>query len=110
MTWLVGVPPFTSTLLGGLAVFRLQHRLHAVMAFAAGILVATALTDLIPEAVGLIGGTDAALTAGVAAVGSAPAGAGRNGSDLVDRPARRVGGRQHDGGHGRPRYRCTTPR
>jgi ZIP family zinc transporter len=68
MTWLVGILPFTSTLLGGLAVFRLQHRLHAVMAFAAGILVATALTDLIPEAVGLIGGDDAALTAGVAAV------------------------------------------
>ncbi len=68
MTWLVGILPFTSTLLGGLAVFRLQHRLHAVMAFAAGILVATALTDLIPEGIGLIGGENAALTTGVAAV------------------------------------------
>jgi len=68
MIWLVGILPFTSTLLGGLAVFRLQHRLHAVMAFAAGVLVATALTDLIPEALGLIGGTNAALTAGIAAV------------------------------------------
>jgi len=66
--WLVGVLPFFSTLLGGLAVFRFQHRLHAVMAFAAGILVATALTDLIPESIGLVGGTDPALTAGVAAV------------------------------------------
>ena len=68
MTWLVGILPFTSTLLGGLAVFRLRHRLHAVMALAAGILVATALTDLIPEGIGLIGGNDAALTAGIAAV------------------------------------------
>ena len=68
MIWLVGVLPFTSTLLGGLAVFRLRHRLHAVMALAAGILVATALTDLIPEGIGLIGGGNAALTTGVAAV------------------------------------------
>lgn len=68
MTWLVGILPFTSTLLGGLAVFRLRHRLHAVMALAAGILVATALTDLIPESVGLVGGSNPALTAGIAAV------------------------------------------
>jgi zinc transporter, ZIP family len=68
MIWLVGILPFFSTLAGGLAVFRLQHRLHAVMALAAGILVATALTDLIPESVGLVGGDNPALTAGVAAV------------------------------------------
>ena len=65
---LIGVLPFVSTLLGGMAVFRLQHRLHAVMAFAAGVIVATALTDLIPEAIGLIGGEEAAVAAGVAAV------------------------------------------
>ncbi len=68
MIWIVGLLPFTSTLLGGLAVFRLRDRLHAIMALAAGVIVATALADLLPEGIGLIGGTDAALTAGIAAV------------------------------------------
>jgi ZIP family zinc transporter len=69
MIWLVGVLPFASTLLGGLAVFRLAHRLHAVMALAAGVIVATALTDLLPEGIGLRGGgEDAALSVGIAAV------------------------------------------
>lgn len=68
MIWLVGILPFGSTLLGGLAVFRLRHRLHVVMALAAGILVATALVDLLPEAIELIGGEDGALVAGAAAL------------------------------------------
>jgi ZIP family zinc transporter len=66
--YLAAVLPFLSTLLGGWAVFRLQHRLHVAMALAAGILVATALVDLIPESIELIGGEDAALVTGVAAV------------------------------------------
>ena len=49
MIWLISILPFASTLLGGTAAFRLQHRLHVVMAAAAGVLVATALVDLIPE-------------------------------------------------------------
>ena len=49
------VLPFFSTLLGGWAAIRLRHRLHPIMAFAAGVLVATALTDLLPEAIDLIG-------------------------------------------------------
>jgi zinc and cadmium transporter len=69
LIWLVGILPFVSTLLGGFAAFRLQHRLHAAMAAAAGILVATALVDLLPEAIELIGGEEAALVAGAAAVG-----------------------------------------
>ena len=60
--------PVFSTFLGGLAVFRLRHRLHPVMAFAAGVLVATALVDLLPEALGLIGGEEPALLAGAAAL------------------------------------------
>jgi ZIP family zinc transporter len=68
LIWLVGVLPFVSTLLGGYAVFRLRHRLHVAMAAAAGILVATALVDLIPESIELIGTDDAALIAGIAAV------------------------------------------
>jgi ZIP family zinc transporter len=66
--YLAAVLPFVSTLLGGWAVFRLRHRLHVAMAFAAGILVATALVDLIPESIELIGGADAAVATGVAAI------------------------------------------
>jgi ZIP family zinc transporter len=66
--WVVAALPFVSTLLGGWAVFRLRHRLHVVMAFAAGILVATALVDLLPEALDLIEGDSAAIIAGCAAI------------------------------------------
>ena len=68
MIWAAGILPFFSTFLGGWAVFRLQQRLHAVMAFAAGVLVATALVDLIPESIELIGGADPAVATGIAAV------------------------------------------
>jgi len=65
---LIAVLPFLSTLLGGLAALRLRHRLHPAMALAAGILVATALVDLLPEAIELIASEGATLTAGAAAV------------------------------------------
>lgn len=68
LIWLVGVLPFLTTLLGGLAALRLQHRLHFAMALAAGILVATAFVDLLPESIELIGGESATLYAGIAAV------------------------------------------
>lgn len=42
--------PFVSTLAGGIAALRFHHRLHPFMAFAAGVLVATAIADLLPEA------------------------------------------------------------
>lgn len=64
----LGLLPFFSTFLGGWAVFRLHSRLHAIMAFAAGVLVATALVDLIPEAISLIGGADPAVATGTAAI------------------------------------------
>lgn len=60
--------PVVSTFLGGLAVFRLRHRLHPVMAFSAGILVATALIDLMPEALGLVEAAEPALIVGAAAL------------------------------------------
>ena len=47
--------PFVSTLAGGMAALRFHHRLHPFMAFAAGVLVATAVADLLPEANGLVG-------------------------------------------------------
>lgn len=64
----LGLLPFFSTFLGGWAVFRLHHRLHAIMAFAAGVLVATALVDLIPESIALVGGADPAVMTGIAAI------------------------------------------
>jgi ZIP family zinc transporter len=60
--------PFFSTLLGGTAALRLRHRLHPFMAFAAGVLVATALADLLPEATDLIGSDVNPVVPGAAAV------------------------------------------
>jgi zinc transporter ZupT len=60
--------PFFSTLLGGTAAIRLRHRLHPFMAFAAGVLVATALADLLPEATDLIGKDASPILPGAAAV------------------------------------------
>jgi zinc transporter ZupT len=47
--------PFFSTLAGGFAALRLQHRLHALMALAAGVVVTTAVAELLPEAFELVG-------------------------------------------------------
>src|ERR671921_211599 len=52
---LAALLPFVSTLLGGLAALRFHHRLHPFMAFASGVLVATAIADLLPEAQELVG-------------------------------------------------------
>ncbi|HET7473295.1 MAG TPA: ZIP family metal transporter [Candidatus Limnocylindrales bacterium] len=52
---LAALLPFFSTLAGGMAALRFHHRLHPFMAFAAGVLVATAVADLLPEASELIG-------------------------------------------------------
>ncbi len=60
--------PFFSTIAGGFAALRLQHRLHALMAIAAGVVVATALADLFPEAYELAG-HERVLEIGIAAVG-----------------------------------------
>lgn len=59
--------PFFSTLAGGYAALRLRHRLHALMAIAAGVVVATAVADLFPEAWELVG-EGGALAVGTAAV------------------------------------------
>jgi ZIP family zinc transporter len=59
--------PFFSTLAGGIAALRLRHRLHPFMALAAGVLLATAVAELLPEAYGLVG-TSATLEVGVATV------------------------------------------
>ena len=59
--------PFFSTLAGGYAALRLRHRLHVLMALAAGVVVATAVVDLLPEAFALAG-PGAALQIGLATV------------------------------------------
>lgn len=59
--------PFFSTLAGGFGALRLRHRLHAFMALAAGVVVATAVADLLPEAFALVG-PEGALKVGTAAV------------------------------------------
>lgn len=59
--------PFFSTLAGGLAALRLQHRLHSLMALASGVVVATAIAELFPEAYELAG-EGMALQVGIAAV------------------------------------------
>ena len=59
--------PFFSTLAGGFAALRLRHRLHAFMALAAGVVVATAVADLLPEAFHLVG-EEHVLDVGIAAV------------------------------------------
>lgn len=64
---LAALLPFFSTLAGGMAALRFHHRLHPFMAFASGVLVATALADLLPEAQQLVG-PGSGLEIGVAAL------------------------------------------
>jgi ZIP family zinc transporter len=59
--------PFFSTLLGGMAALRLRHRIHVFMALAAGVVLATAVADLLPEAFELVG-EGGALSVGIATV------------------------------------------
>ena len=59
--------PFFSTIAGGFAALRFQHRLHALMALASGVVVATAIADLLPEAFELAG-FDRVVEIGIAAV------------------------------------------
>lgn len=54
--------PVFSTLAGGLIALRFRHRLHPVMAFAAGVLMATAALDLLPESLALLTTSGAAFT------------------------------------------------
>lgn len=69
MIVLLSVLPFISTTLGGLAVLRLRHRLHPIMGLAAGMVLATALADLLPEANDLAGADHGLLLGGLAMAG-----------------------------------------
>ncbi|MEO8462035.1 MAG: ZIP family metal transporter [Chloroflexota bacterium] len=59
--------PFFTTLAGGVVALRLRHRIHIFMALAAGVVVATAITELLPEAYDLVG-SGSALAVGIAAL------------------------------------------
>jgi ZIP family zinc transporter len=53
MAVLLSLAAFCMTLLGGLLALRLQDRLHLILGFSAGAIIAVAFFDLIPEAVAL---------------------------------------------------------
>jgi ZIP family zinc transporter len=63
------VLPLLSTAAGGGLVLRLRRRMVPITAFAAGLLVATALADLLPEAGALLGERHSLVVAGAAATG-----------------------------------------
>lgn len=53
MAVLLSIGAFCMTLLGGLLALKLQDRLHLVLGFSAGAIIAVAFFDLIPEAIEL---------------------------------------------------------
>lgn len=55
LIFLVAFTPVISTLAGGWVALHFRHRLHPAMAFAAGVLLATAALDLLPESWALLG-------------------------------------------------------
>lgn len=63
MLILIAVAAFVSTLLGGLFALRLGDRLHLILGFSAGAVIAVAFFDLIPESLTLGGGAPSTLTA-----------------------------------------------
>ena len=50
---LIAVAAFIATLLGGLVALKLKDKLHLVLGFSAGAVIAVALFDLLPEAINL---------------------------------------------------------
>ena len=50
---LIAIATFIATLIGGFAALRLKDKLHLVLGFSAGAVIAVALFDLLPEAINL---------------------------------------------------------
>jgi ZIP family zinc transporter len=55
MLWIISAAAFGATMLGGAVALRLRDRLHLILGFSAGAVVAVAFFDLLPEAVELAG-------------------------------------------------------
>ncbi len=53
MIILIAVATFIATFVGGLAALRLKDKLHLILGFSAGAVIAVALFDLLPEAINL---------------------------------------------------------
>jgi len=51
LLWAIALGAFCATLAGGLVALRLKDRLHLILGFSAGAVVAVAFFDLIPEAI-----------------------------------------------------------
>ena len=58
----IAVAAFAATMLGGALALRLRDRLHLILGFSAGAVVAVAFFDLLPEALTLAGGVHDAST------------------------------------------------
>ncbi|MEI7463145.1 MAG: ZIP family metal transporter [Candidatus Taylorbacteria bacterium] len=50
---IIAIATFLSTMIGGLVALRLKDKLHLILGFSAGAVIAVALFDLLPEAVSL---------------------------------------------------------
>ncbi|MFZ2500968.1 MAG: ZIP family metal transporter [Minisyncoccia bacterium] len=57
MIFLITIATFFSTLIGGLFALHLRDRLHLILGFSAGSVLAVAFFDLLPEALSLANGT-----------------------------------------------------
>ena len=70
MIILISVAAFLSTLLGGMFALRFKDKLHLVLGFSAGVVIAVAFFDLLPEALGIGSCSyDTATLIGVVALG-----------------------------------------
>lgn len=66
----IGIAAFCSTMLGGALALRLRDRMHLILGFSAGAVIAVAFFDLLPEAIDLGGQVhSASTTMGFAALG-----------------------------------------
>lgn len=67
---LVGIAASAATLLGGAFALRIRDRLHLILGFSAGAIIAVAFFDLLPESIALVTGQyEASLATSVAALG-----------------------------------------
>ncbi len=69
MIILVSLAAFVCTLLGGLFALRFKDKLHLILGFSAGAVIAVAFFDLIPEAIELGGGYDVSTITSIVAAG-----------------------------------------